>query len=99
MKFLHVGPAVNIFVVLLFATYLSVATPACSQTATIQTATIEGIVIDAQNSRAIPWANVVVRNAKRASDARSFTADGSGHFLATNVMPGSYTLLSADSRG
>jgi len=93
MKFLHVGPAVNIFVVLLFAICISVAAPACSQTATIQTATIEGIVIDAQNSRAIPWANVVVRNSKRVGDARSFIADGSGHFLATNVMPGSYTLV------
>lgn len=98
MKCLPVGPAVNIFVVLLFATCLSVATLACSQTEAIQPATIEGIVIDAQNSRAIPWANVVVRNAKRASDARSFTADGSGHFLATNVMPGSYTLV-ADHAG
>ncbi len=58
-----------------------------------QRATIEGLVIDAQNSRPIPWANVVVRNAKRARDARSFVADSGGHFLVTNVKPGSYVLV------
>ena len=63
------------------------------QTDPSQRAMIEGVVIDAQNSRAIPWANVVVRNAKRARDARSFVADSSGHFLATNVRPGSYVLV------
>ena len=93
MERLQVGGAAKVILCLLFAASLPVATPALGQTATIA-----GMVIDAQNGRSIPWANVVVRNTKRANDARSFLADSSGHFLATNVKPGAYILL-ADHAG
>ncbi len=93
MKRLQAGPAVNILKAVSFVALLYIATPALGQYATI-----EGQVIDAQNSRPIPWANVIVRNAKRPSDARSFVADSAGHFLATKIRPGAYVLV-ADHAG
>src|SRR3954454_248870 len=93
MRRLHAGRAVNILLLLGLAASLLV-----TQRALAQTATIAGTVIDAQNGRSIPWANVVVRNAKRATDARSFLADSGGRFLATNIKPGSYILM-ADHAG
>jgi hypothetical protein len=99
-----VGLAVYSLVTQLLPAILLIATPVFGQsssnqpTASIPYASIEGQVIDAQNSRPIPWANVVVRNAKKNSDARSFAADSGGHFLATNIRPGSYVLV-ADHAG
>jgi hypothetical protein len=58
-------------------------------------AAIEGTVINAQNGRVIPRANVVLRNVKRPSAAKSARADDAGHFLFKDVAPGIYQ-LSAD---
>jgi Carboxypeptidase regulatory-like domain len=58
-------------------------------------AAIEGTVINAQNGRVIPRANVVLRSIKKPAEARSVRADGVGHFLFKSVAPGTYR-LSAD---
>ena len=63
------------------------------QTDPSQRATIEGQVIDAQNSRPFPGRMLSFATPRDRSDARSFVADSSGHFLATNVRPGSYVLV------
>jgi hypothetical protein len=55
-------------------------------------AAIEGTVINAQNGRVIPRANVVLRSIKKPVEARSVQADGVGHFLFKSVAPGTYRL-------
>jgi hypothetical protein len=56
------------------------------------TTTIEGSVINIQNSRTIPRATVTLLHLK-GTGSKSQRADGSGHFLFTNVEPGIYRLM------
>ncbi len=56
------------------------------------TATIEGMVVNAQNERVIPRATVLARNVKNANDVTSIRADDSGHFSFANLKPGAYRL-------
>jgi Carboxypeptidase regulatory-like domain len=58
-------------------------------------AMIEGTVINAQNGRSVPRADVVLRSIKRPAEAKSVRADGAGHFLFKSVAPGTYR-FSAD---
>src|SRR6516162_860737 len=61
-------------------------------------AVIEGAVINSQNGRIVPHATVVLRNATKPADAKSTRADGTGHFIFTDLDPGAYR-LSADRQG
>lgn len=54
-----------------------------------QAAIVEGIVINAQNSRTIPRATVSLLGMKGAG-RKSTRADGSGHFIFDRVEPGQY---------
>ena len=60
-------------------------------------AIIEGTVINIQNSRTIPRANVTLLHLK-GTGSKSQRADGRGHFLFSNVEPGIYRLM-ADRPG
>jgi hypothetical protein len=55
-------------------------------------ATIEGSVINIQNSRTIPRATVTLLHLK-GTGSKSQRADGSGHFMFRNVEPGIYRLM------
>ena len=77
--------AVPSLIVLLFVA-------ACGAHAQTTVATLEGIVVNAQNERVIPRATVLARNVKNANDVLSVRADDSGHFSITNLKPGSYRL-------
>ncbi len=57
-----------------------------------QTATLEGMVVNAQNERVIPRATVLARSVKNANDVTSVRADDSGYFSITNLQPGAYRL-------
>lgn len=57
-----------------------------------QFATVEGAVINAQNSRTIPRASVMLQGLHGVG-SRSVRADGSGHFLFQHVEPGQYKLM------
>jgi len=61
-------------------------------------AVIEGAVINSQNGRMVPRATVVLRNARKPADAKSMRADGTGHFVFTDLDPGAYRLF-ADRQG
>jgi protocatechuate 3,4-dioxygenase beta subunit len=63
-----------------------------SQNTDPQFATVEGAVINAQNSRAIPRASVMLQGVHGAG-SRSVRADGNGHFLFQHVEPGQYKLM------
>lgn len=58
-------------------------------------AVIEGSVINAQNGRGVPRANVVLRNVRKPAWAKSVRCDGVGHFVFKDLDPGVYR-LSAD---
>jgi hypothetical protein len=60
-------------------------------------AIVEGSVINIQNSRTIPRANVTLLHLK-GTGSKSQRADGRGHFLFSNVEPGIYR-LTADRAG
>src|SRR5262245_9046604 len=64
----------------------------------LASAVIEGAVINSQNGRIVPRATVVLRDARKPSDARSTRADGTGHFIFKDLDPGAYR-LSADRQG
>jgi hypothetical protein len=55
-------------------------------------AIVEGSVINAQNSRTIPRASVVLQGMKGAG-SKSVRADGNGHFIFQQVEPGQYRLM------
>lgn len=55
-------------------------------------AAIEGLVINAQNGRAVPRATVILRNSKDAGTLKSIIADDTGHFLLENLEAGDYRL-------
>lgn len=57
-----------------------------------QFAIVEGTVINAQNSRTIPRASVMLQGL-HGSGSKSVRADGSGHFLIQHVEPGQYKLM------
>jgi len=57
-----------------------------------QFAIVEGMVINAQNSRSIPRASVVLQGFKGAG-SKSVRADGNGHFIFPRVDPGLYKLM------
>ncbi|HEY2169971.1 MAG TPA: carboxypeptidase-like regulatory domain-containing protein [Candidatus Angelobacter sp.] len=73
---------------------LALAVPLAAQSAPEDPlpATIEGSVINMQNSRTIPRATVTLLHSK-GTGSRSSRADGSGHFIFKNVEPGTYRLL------
>lgn len=62
-----------------------------------QPATVEGSVINIQNSRAIPRATVTLSRVKGLG-SKSARADGNGHFIFEYVEPGTYRLM-AEHRG
>jgi carboxypeptidase family protein len=64
--------------------------PSASEDA--QFATVEGAVINAQNSRTIPRASVMLQGVHGVG-SRSVRADGNGHFLIQHVEPGQYKLM------
>jgi hypothetical protein len=81
---------------MLFITALALPLTAASQAAALQAedpefATVEGAVINAQNSRTIPRASVVLQR-MRGVGSKSVRADGNGHFLFQHVEPGQYKL-------
>ena len=55
-------------------------------------ATVEGSVINIQNSRAIPRATVTLWRVK-GMGSKSARADGNGHFIFEYVEPGTYRLM------
>jgi len=57
-----------------------------------QFATVEGAVINAQNSRTIPRASVMLQG-MHGVGSKSVRADGNGHFLFQHVEPGQYKLM------
>lgn len=57
-----------------------------------QYAVVEGAVINAQNSRTIPRASVMLQGVHGVG-SRSVRADGNGHFLFQHVEPGKYKLV------
>lgn len=57
-----------------------------------QPATVEGSVINIQNSRAIPRATVTLWRVKGLG-SKSARADGNGHFIFEYVEPGTYRLM------
>ncbi|HET9840294.1 MAG TPA: carboxypeptidase-like regulatory domain-containing protein, partial [Candidatus Angelobacter sp.] len=63
-----------------------------SQSDDPQFAIVEGAVINAQNSRTIPRASVMLQGMHGAG-SRSARADGNGHFLFQHVEPGQYKLM------
>ncbi len=69
------------------------AIPAAAQTQADdpQFAIVEGAVINAQNSRTIPRASVMLQGLHGVG-SRSVRADGNGHFLFQQVEPGQYNL-------
>jgi hypothetical protein len=73
---------------------LALAVPLTAQTTPEDPplATIEGSVINVQNSRTIPRATVTLLHSK-GTGSKSQRADGSGHFIFKNVEPGIYRLL------
>lgn len=56
------------------------------------TAAIEGLVINSQNGRVIPRANVLVRSIRNINNVKSVRADDSGHFSISGLDPGAYRL-------
>jgi hypothetical protein len=80
---------------ILFA--LMLALPWAAQAEEPQAATVEGTVINAQNSRTIPRASVSLQGMKGVG-SRSTRADGSGHFIFDRVEPGQYK-LTAERQG
>lgn len=75
--------------ILVFLLLLELPRLAAAQTAG---AAIEGLVINAQNGRAIPRAAVILRNSKNAGAVKSVIADDTGHFLLENLEAGDYRL-------
>src|SRR5215475_7875697 len=61
-------------------------------------AVIEGSVVNIQNGRLVPRATVILRRVSRLADAKSVRADGSGHFMFKDLLPGAYR-LSAERQG
>jgi carboxypeptidase family protein len=59
---------------------------------TPKAATVEGSVINIQNSRAIPRATVTLWRVKGLG-SKSARADGNGHFIFEYVEPGTYRLM------
>ncbi len=80
---------------------LAAAIPAIShaggQTDDAQYAIVEGTVINAQNSRTIPRASVMLLGMHGAG-SKSVRADGNGHFSFQHVDPGQYR-LTAERQG
>src|SRR5262245_50025327 len=52
--------------------------------------TVEGVVVNVQNSRGVPWARVTLRVVGQGNGARSIRAEGDGRFVFEHVQPGSY---------
>jgi hypothetical protein len=52
--------------------------------------TVEGVVVNVQNSRGVPWARVTLRVIGQSGGARSIRAEGDGHFAFAQVQPGTY---------
>jgi Carboxypeptidase regulatory-like domain len=73
---------------------LALAVPLAAQTVPEDPplATIEGSVINIQNSRTIPRATVTLLHLK-GTGSKSQRTDGSGHFMFRNVEPGIYRLM------
>jgi carboxypeptidase family protein len=63
-----------------------------SQADDAQFALVEGAVINAQNSRTIPRASVMLQGVHGVGN-KSVRADGNGHFIFQHVEPGKYKLL------
>ncbi len=61
-------------------------------------AIVEGMVINAQNSRSVPRAQVVLRRIRGPQASKSARTDGNGRFIFKNVDPGTYR-LSAERQG
>lgn len=78
---------------------LALAVPLAAQTTPEDPppATIEGSVINIQNSRTVPRASVTLMRVKGVG-SKSQRCDSSGHFIFQNVEPGSYR-LSAQRQG
>jgi protocatechuate 3,4-dioxygenase beta subunit len=51
---------------------------------------VEGIVVNVQNSRGVPWARVTLRAVGQGGGARSIRAEGDGRFVFQQVQPGNY---------
>jgi LysM repeat protein len=63
-----------------------------------ESAIVEGTVINAQNSRSVPRAEVVLQKIRGPQASKSARADGNGRFIFKNVDPGTYR-LSAERQG
>ena len=68
------------------------------QTVDPQLAVIEGTVLNIQNNRTVPRAVVTLRQARAGQQGKSTRADGNGHFMFTNVDPGTYR-IAAEHQG
>src|ERR1043165_1191224 len=68
------------------------AGPSAAQIDDAQFAVVEGTVLNAQNSRTIPRASVMLQGL-HGSGSKSVRTDGSGHFLFQRVEPGQYKLM------
>lgn len=80
-----------------FLIALALVLPCAAAAQDPQAATIEGTVINAQNSRTVPRASVNLVGMK-GGGSQSTRADGSGHFIFQQVEPGQYK-LTADRQG
>ena len=63
-----------------------------------ESATVEGMVINAENSRPVPRAQVVLQRIRGPQASKSVRTDGNGRFIFRNVDPGTYR-LSAERQG
>ncbi len=75
-----------------FVAALPAMSQAAAQNTDAQFAMLEGVVINAQNSRTIPRASVMLQGLHGVG-SRSVRADGNGHFLFQNVEPGQYRVM------
>ncbi len=69
-----------------------------TDTPPLESAIVEGTVINAQNSRSVPRAEVVLQRIRGRQASKSARADGNGRFIFKNVDPGVYR-LSAERQG
>ncbi|HKD79676.1 MAG TPA: carboxypeptidase-like regulatory domain-containing protein [Candidatus Angelobacter sp.] len=70
---------------------IALALPCTAKAEDPQAAIVEGAVINAQNSRTVPRADVVLAGMKGAA-TQSTRADATGHFIFQHVDPGQYKL-------
>src|SRR5262249_25050644 len=80
-----------------FLIALALALPCAAPAQHLQPALVEGTVITAQNSRAVPRATVKLIGMKGVG-SRSTRADANGHFIFEDIPPGQYK-ITADRQG